>query len=160
MHSSSSNMFDDNSPLIKKKKGHDEANFDITAMIDLVFMMNIFFLVTMVTAALNEMDLPNARNCVPVDEEEAVVISLLKGATDDGDARFFLGEGDSGEQLTTFDEQEQRIRAVVEENVSIGRNTVLIMAEKNVPLREVARAGRIVAGIPKLELKFAVIEGQ
>ena len=69
-----------------------------------------------------------------------------------------LGEGDSGEQLTTLDEQEQRIRAIVEESVARGNNTVLIMAEKNVPLREVARTGRIVATIPKLDLKFAVVE--
>lgn len=157
MHSTSSQIFSDNAPLIRKNKGHEEASFDITAMIDLVFMMNIFFLVTMVTAALNELDLPAAKHCLPVDEETAVVITVLKGSSRDGDARVFLGEGDSGEQLTSFDEQEQRIRAAVDDGMAQGRNTVLIMAEKDVPLREVARTSRIVAEIPKLELKLAVV---
>ena len=56
----SSSPFEDN-PLVKRRPIHDEAKFDITAMIDLVFMMNIFFLVTSVTAALAEIDLPAAR---------------------------------------------------------------------------------------------------
>lgn len=158
MHSTSSGLFADDAPLIRKKKGHDEASFDITAMIDLVFMMNIFFLVTMVTTALDELDLPAAKNCVPVDEETAVVISLLKGITPSDDARVFLGDGDNGEQLGTLDEQEHRIRTVVEESMAAGVNTVLIKAERSVSLDDVARTGRIVATIPKLELKFAVVE--
>ena len=39
--------------LFPKQTRHADAEFDITAMIDLVFMMNIYFLVTFVTAALN-----------------------------------------------------------------------------------------------------------
>lgn len=41
---------DADGPLVTHRPLRDDAKFDITAMIDLVFMMNIYFLVTTVTA--------------------------------------------------------------------------------------------------------------
>ena len=49
--------------LVPHKPLVDDARFDVTAMVDLVFMMNIFFLVTWVETALAEIDLPTARHC-------------------------------------------------------------------------------------------------
>ncbi len=37
--------------LLPSKKKHDDAEFDITAMIDLVFLMNIYFMFLFITAA-------------------------------------------------------------------------------------------------------------
>ena len=73
-----SSPFDDN-PLVPRRRLHDEAKFDITAMIDLVFMMNIFFLVTTVTAALAEIDLPAARHCAPADRDTSIVFTIMAG---------------------------------------------------------------------------------
>ena len=47
------------SVLVPSKPLVDDARFDVTAMVDLVFMMNIFFLVTWVDMALAEIDLPD-----------------------------------------------------------------------------------------------------
>ena len=57
--------------LLPAKPLAEEARFDITAMIDLVFMMNIFFLVTTVAAALAELDLPPARHAVAAELDDA-----------------------------------------------------------------------------------------
>ena len=46
-------------PLVARRSLVDDAHFDVTAMVDLVFMMNIFFLVSWVVANLAEMDLPD-----------------------------------------------------------------------------------------------------
>ena len=52
--------------------------FDITAMVDLVFMMNIYFLVTFVTVAMGELE-PAGRNaCTPLDAESAVILTLTR----------------------------------------------------------------------------------
>ncbi len=64
----------------------DDARFDVTAMVDLVFMMNIFFLVTWVEAALAEIDLPTARHCTRPDEDKSVIVTILKGP------RMYLGD--------------------------------------------------------------------
>src|SRR4029079_2212469 len=88
--SASPSLLDDN-PLVPRRPAHDEAKFDITAMIDLVFMMNIFFLVTSVTAALAEMDLPTAKHCAPSDRDTSVLITM-QAATGQDPFRVYIGE--------------------------------------------------------------------
>ena len=72
--------------LVPSKPLVDDARFDVTAMVDLVFMMNIFFLVTWVDMALAEIDLPAARHCAAADKEESVVLTITKGP------RVYLGD--------------------------------------------------------------------
>src|SRR5262245_12155256 len=74
---------------------HDHAEFDITAMVDLVFMMNIYFLVTFVTAAFGEINLPAANHSVALDGDKAVVITALAG-TDATSIVVYLGDGKKG----------------------------------------------------------------
>ena len=159
MHDGSSPVFaDDDESLIAKKPWHSEANFDITAMIDLVFMMNIFFLVTMVTAALEEINLPSSNHCVAADGNESVIVSILESPDEGGAGLVFLGEGSSGEPLATLEDQERLIRTAVEEGVEVKKMTFLIKAERNVSLRDVARVGGWAAAVDGVELKLAVIE--
>jgi hypothetical protein len=82
----------DANPLVKRRPIHDEARFDITAMIDLVFMMNIFFLVTTVTAALAEMDLPKAKHVAPADRDTAIIFTITAGI-DRGPGEMTIDEG-------------------------------------------------------------------
>ena len=42
--------------LIARRPDSETPEFDITAMVDLVFMMNIYFLVTFVTVAMGEIN--------------------------------------------------------------------------------------------------------
>ena len=44
--------------LLPAQAAGGRCSFDVTAMVDLVFMMNIFFLVSWIGAALSEIDLP------------------------------------------------------------------------------------------------------
>jgi hypothetical protein len=69
-----------------------DPEFDITAMVDLVFMMNIFFLVTFVTAALSEINLPTANHAVPLDGDKAIAITVLAGP-DWKTVVVYLGDG-------------------------------------------------------------------
>ena len=146
--------FGDN-PLVPRKPMVDEARFDITAMIDLVFMMNIFFLVTTVTAALAEVNLPAAKHCAPADRDNSVIITLL--APPDRGPAIVVVE-DSKADLTDVDAQERAIREAVEAGVRSNRNTVLIKAEKGVRLRDVSRVGAVAVSVPGTDLKLAVIE--
>src|SRR5688500_465439 len=124
--------------LVKRKPMHDDAEFDITAMIDLVFMMNIYFLVTFLTAALGEVNMPTATHVAALDADTAVTLTAL-GTPDGESVRVFLGDGEKGEAITDADEQEERIRATVEEGAGAGKTAVLIKAEKKVRLRDLFR---------------------
>jgi biopolymer transport protein ExbD len=147
----------DDNPLVPRRPAHDEAKFDITAMIDLVFMMNIFFLVTSVTAALAEIDLPAAKHCAPSDRDTSVLITIM-APVDQSASRVFLGDADEGPPLGEGEVGERAVREAVEAGVRSDKKTVLIKAERNVRLRDVSRIGAVAVSVPGIELKLAVIE--
>lgn len=147
----------DGNPLVKRRPMHDEAKFDITAMIDLVFMMNIFFLVTSVTAALAEMDLPVAKHVMPSDPDSSIVFTIVAD-TGSGSAEMTIDEGKETFLLADMDMHEKRIRDLIEAAVRADRKTVLIKAEKSVRLRDISRVGAVAGGVPGTQLKLAVIE--
>jgi biopolymer transport protein ExbD len=155
MSQSASLLGDD--PLFPRKPIHDEAKFDITAMIDLVFMMNIFFLVTTVTAALAEIDLPSAKHCAPADRDNAVLITIM-ASPDQGTGRVYIGDAGEGKPLPEGEGEERAIREAVQAGVRSDKKIVLIKAERHVRLRDVSRIGSVAVSIPGTELKLAVIE--
>ncbi|HEV3004363.1 MAG TPA: biopolymer transporter ExbD, partial [Pirellulales bacterium] len=63
--------------LFPRKRHDEEAHFDITAMIDLVFMMNIYFMVTALVTAMAEINLAQAAHCTPADKDGAVIILVM-----------------------------------------------------------------------------------
>ena len=68
--------------LVRRSDVEHNADFDITAMIDLVFMMNIYFLVTFIGAAMQEVNLPAADHCAPlVTAIQAPATSTFSAAT-------------------------------------------------------------------------------
>ncbi|MEN6459081.1 MAG: biopolymer transporter ExbD [Thermoguttaceae bacterium] len=142
--------FEENA-LVQRRPLLDDARFDVTAMVDLVFMMNIYFLVTWVGAALSEMDLPKARHCIAADRDKSVVVTVFKGP------KFYLGDGEAGQALTA-NEVDQRLQSAIEAGMRDGRNLVLIKAERNVPLRDIAHVATITNGVLGAKLRLAVIE--
>lgn len=147
---------DDEEPLLPSRGPRDEARFDITAMIDLVFMLNIFFLVTTVAAAVSEMDLPVVRNTVATDTDTAVVVALTRG--EDGTTALYLGEQPDRGGIIDPDEQTRRVREAVEEGRRADKRVVLVKAERAVKLRDVQRVGSAATEVPGVELRMAVIE--
>lgn len=142
--------------LLNRHRRPHEANFDITAMIDLVFMLNIFFLVTTAVAAQMEMDLPIVRHCIPTDPEEAVMISLVGGGAQPVAVTI---NDDQRHEVTDPDQQIQMVRRAVEEASQSGKKVILIKAERAVKLRDVKRIGSAATkDIKGMELRMAVIE--
>ena len=76
-----------------RKSQQETPEFDITAMVDLVFMMNMYFLVTFITVALAEINLPTASHCEPLNADDAVVLTVL-GSLDGKSVTVAIGDGD------------------------------------------------------------------
>jgi len=124
--------------LFPRQQRHIDAEFDITAMVDLVFMMNIFFLVTFVSAVMGEINLPAADHAAPLDAELATTITVLPGhAWNTVDV--YLGDGKKGNPLQDPEDQANQIAAAVESGAARGKKAVLIKAEKGIRLREINR---------------------
>lgn len=142
--------------LLPRRTMHADAEFDITAMIDLVFMMNIYFLVTFVTAALGEMDLPAANHAAALDGDKATLISVLAGP-DSRTVKVVLGDAKDGTPILEVIDQENRIASAVERAAAEGKSAVLIKAEKGIRLREIKRIAAA-ASREGMTLHIAVME--
>jgi biopolymer transport protein ExbD len=142
--------------LLPQPARHADAEFDITAMIDLVFMMNIYFLVTFVTAALGEINLPAANHAVPLDADKAVTLTVLAGP-DWRTVFVYLGDGKKGTPLVEPDDQANQIASLVDRGAATGKNAVLIKAEKNIRLREIKRIAAAAAR-EGMTLHIAIME--
>ncbi len=143
--------------FMPRRKIGDDSDFDITAMIDLVFMMNIFFLVTSLTKAMGLGDLPTSSYCVPADENESVVIAVMVGP-DPENPRVFIGGDTSKEPVTDPESQAEQIRAAVEKGVAENKSTVLIKAEKNIRLRHTSRISAVITSVEGAKPLYAVLE--
>jgi biopolymer transport protein ExbD len=142
--------------LVARRPDSEPPEFDITAMVDLVFMMNIYFLVTFVTVALGGMSLPSADYCSPLDADEAVIVRMSR-SLDGESVTVYLGDGDEGEPIADASEQERLVRSVVDEGVAGGKTAVLLKAEKKVRLADIFRIATA-AAVEGIQLHVAVLE--
>jgi biopolymer transport protein ExbD len=143
--------------FIPRRRLTEDAHFDITAMIDLVFMMNIFFLVTSLTKSMAGMDLPTATLCKPANEAECVVI-MVRATHDREIPQVSVAGGDFVDWEADVHEIDERILDGIELGVREGRNRVLIKAEKKIPLRHIARIASLTGSVAGAEPLFAVME--
>ncbi|WP_254506547.1 ExbD/TolR family protein [Anatilimnocola floriformis] len=123
--------------LLPHKKHHDDAEFDITAMIDLVFLMNIYFMFLFITKAGGEIpDMPTAMHAAPLELDETMTIVVMAGP----DPNFVAVklEGVEGE-FTDPGVQEDRINKASDIAQAAKKTKLLIKAQKAVRLREIQR---------------------
>jgi|GEM_PF-239211 len=137
-----------------KPKKHESSSVDMTAMIDLVFMMNIFFMVTSLVTRAAQMELPPAQHVSPVDMEQSLVLVIVP--KDKGGTTVFLGDED-GEQISDTG-QEERIASEAAEAVRQGKKYVVIKADKMVTNGESSRIAAAAASVEGLQLHYAVQE--
>jgi biopolymer transport protein ExbD len=150
--SSGPKPFEENA-LVARKPLTDDARFDITAMVDLVFMMNIYFLVSWIVAASAEIDLPAARHCIAADPDAAVVVTITAGTP----PTVYLGEARPGGGIHP-DEVEWRLKQASEDGQKEGKTFVLVKAEKLVRLRDLVRISAAACSVKGMKLNLAVME--
>lgn len=142
--------------LIARRPDSEPPEFDITAMVDLVFMMNIYFIVTFVTVAMGELNLPAATHVSALNADTAVVLTVVR-SLDGQSVTVYLGDGEKGEPLNDATQQEQRIQAAVEQGAAEGKTAVLLKAEKKVRLADLFRVATA-ASVEGVKLHVAVLE--
>jgi biopolymer transport protein ExbD len=141
------------SSMIERRPVVADAHFDITAMVDLVFMMNIFFLVTWVVAGLEEIDLPAAKTVVASDPDDCVLITIIPGLKAHADV--FLGPE---KELVDEYRIEETVLQAVENGMSSGKKFVLLKAARNVTLHDLSAIAAVVSTVEGATLRVAVLE--
>ena len=156
---------DDPPPRFPRSRFADETEMDITPMIDITFLLLIFFLVASHMESQASVPLPPAQYGATVPVKESVIITLDKGEADT--ARVFKGDGSEPEleigSLNLLDQEEELIK-YIEDEMAHGvprKHYVLIKAARGVKHRDVARIAKSVGKVEKVQqLHIAVLEQQ
>jgi biopolymer transport protein ExbD len=142
--------------LVPRRSEDEMPEFDITAMVDLVFLMNLYFLVTFLSVVMGELALPPADHVSPLNSDTAVIVSLAR-SLDGQSVIVYLGDASKAEPINDVAEQEERVKAAIEEGIAAGKTSVLLKAESKVRLADLFRISSLVSG-HELKLHIGVLE--
>jgi biopolymer transport protein ExbD len=131
---------DDDDFAPPKRAIKDDTEMDITPMIDVTFLLLIFFVVASKMDPQKTVDLPTANNGIAVAQKTSVVLIVARSG--DKEAKIYLGDTKDPKNALSGDlaEQEARIQQYVKEGLEEPlKNQVLVMAEKGISYRHVDR---------------------
>lgn len=141
--------------LGQTKPKEEETEFDITAMVDLIFLLNNFFLISWVAAMQADVDLPSAKHCVGADPDMCVNVVLV---APEGERYPKVMVGDDEEGITDRNEISQKVEAAIRSGLREGKDTLMIRAEKKVKLKDISHVASVLQGIDGVKLRLAVME--
>lgn len=124
---------------------------DFTSLIDVVFLLLIFFMVTSTMTGQSDVEVPPARHGKGMDPSKATILILREPERLGGQTRLIVGDDLNGPPATVED-----ARTAIEQNLSKGINQVLIKAERKVPHQDVLEVARMVGEFQAGELYIGV----
>ena len=148
-------------PVLTRRRKLEEADMDITPMIDMTFLLLIFFIVTSKMGPKAGIELPPARQGAAAVEKNNVILTIGPG---DPVARVYRGESTDAQDAFTSgnaEDQENEVVAYIEAEISSSSGSkkgVLIQAEKGLKHREVARIARAAGRANVEELYVGIVE--
>jgi biopolymer transport protein ExbD len=143
----------------------NDFDMDITPMIDITFLLLIFFLVCSTHDAKTSIDLPKARYGKGVGERNSVMITIGDEITFDenGDEHVpvYLAESKIEKQRLPdrHDRQAELIRKAIENGKrEETKQNVVIKADRDVAHREVSRVIKVASEVEGMQIHLAVME--
>ncbi|MBI2479419.1 MAG: biopolymer transporter ExbD [Planctomycetia bacterium] len=152
-------------PAMKSRRTLEDTELDITPMIDITFLLLIFFVVSSKMEQAANVPLPPAKTGVAIVMKHAVIITVGPGDTEDS-AKIYAGDGDAAETLLDSSDAnalETELKAYVEEQVSLDsrKTTVLIKGAKGVKHKHISTTAKAAAAVAEItDMAWAVMEEQ
>jgi biopolymer transport protein ExbD len=146
-------------PLVPPRP-QESAEMDITPMIDVTFLLLIFFLVSSVPDQKTAVDLPRADHGVAVSELQSVVLTVAEGGLNAAPVYAADGRVSGTELSDDLDTRHRQIGELVGQGLREGKPNVVIKGDKNVAYREVARVIKAVSQVQGVEIFLAVLESK
>lgn len=145
---------DDFAPPPRPKRD-DDTEMDITPMIDITFLLLIFFLVTSRPDSATGVNLPLAIHGDVVSQRRSTVMTVAEGGIDQ--APVYRGDGKNPETLcsTDVEQRNEEIKKYIEEGMLQDKSDIVIKADRGVPCRqvnEVMQAVSKVEGVSRIHL--------
>lgn len=146
---------EDAGPVIARRPVRETADLDITPMIDITFLLLIFFMVASTSDVQTAVELPPARHGKGVSERDSVIITIAERGGP-GSALVYLADGKSGTPLPDDPAVQQELIAAAV--LEADKPNVLVKAEKGVLHREVSRVAAAAGQKEDIRLHLAVME--
>lgn len=140
---------EDDEPLLPPRE-FDDSEMDITPMIDITFLLLIFFIVAARMDKDTPVELPKAKHGTNVVVKSSAIITLAAGP--ENKAEVYKGDGKSADKkiaTTDPEDEEQEIINYLMDEFTAGKSEVLIKAEKNVKHGDVSRVSKAVGKAQK-----------
>jgi biopolymer transport protein TolR len=132
------------------KRRSAEGELDITPMIDVTFLLLIFFMVSSTMQGKPDLDVPVAQHAMGVDAAGAAVITIYAAASSAESPRIVLGDsrGDEGDL--------NDVRRYIEDKAREGIHKVVVKAEGDVPHGIVEDVSKAITSVDGIELYMGV----
>ena len=145
--------------ISQRKRPKFDSEIEIAPLIDIVFLLLIFFLVTSTMSRQSSIDLPETEYGMAVSERNATTISVEGKGTD---IRIYIGDNINGEPLPDLTEpQETALAQAVEAGSLEGKTALVIKADRDVHAGEIARIIRVAtSAVDGLDIYMATEEDQ
>ena len=151
---------DDTVTTVKKPRAVTDAEMDMTPMIDVTFLMLIFFLVASMPDTQAVIELPPADHGIGVSQRDSTIITI--GDSGQENAPVFLADGKYPDALIpgTLEAQREKIVEHVQKWFTSPKrkSDVLIKADRSVKHRDVARVIKAVSRVEGVKIHLAVLE--
>lgn len=127
--------------FLKPRGPSSDDELDITPMIDITFLLLIFFLVSSKMTAEQAVDLPKARHGGVVAGKESVIIIVKRGSGEQADVQKADGSAFSAD----IEQQNAEIAEYVQQGLDAGKKHVIIRAEGSVRHGEIGRVSQAIS---------------
>jgi len=145
----------------RERRKLEETEMDITPMIDITFLLLIFFIVATKISTNKDVQLPPAQHGINVAQKDSIVLSVSE--SDAGVVTVTGGVG--GGDVTRLDAsspeaQEQAVTQFVADSLKLSgiRPQVILMADRHVKHRIVSAVANAAAEAGEISLFVAVLE--
>jgi biopolymer transport protein ExbD len=147
-------------PPLRSKRQREDVDLDITPMIDMVFLLLIFFLVASTPDQLTAIELPPAQHGIAVSQSDAVIFTLGEGGLGTAPAYAADGRIPGTELSDDVQERSQRVRELVEQGFRENKSNVVIKGDKNVAHRDVDQLIKAVSQVNGVKIHLAVLDSE
>jgi biopolymer transport protein ExbD len=132
----------DDFQLPRKKRGDDE--MDITPMIDITFLLLIFFVVCSKMDPTQMGEIPEAQNGLAISAKESAVVFIEPAGKDKVVLKRVDGSEFSNDEATQTAELIEYVSSELKSTLGQEKNHVMIMGDAEISVAEVTRVQKII----------------